>query len=45
MAAVATDCVLLRRRSPDSPAEQQTLTYEEADNSISAEAEPTAIES
>uniref|UniRef100_A0AAQ5XZM0 Lens epithelium-derived growth factor integrase-binding domain-containing protein n=1 Tax=Amphiprion ocellaris TaxID=80972 RepID=A0AAQ5XZM0_AMPOC len=32
------------RRSPDSPAEQQTHTYEDADNSISAETEPPAIE-
>lgn len=35
----------LCRRSPDSPAEQQTNTYEEADNSISAEMEPSPVES
>lgn len=41
-----TDSVLLFRRSPESPAEQQTHTYEEAeDNSISAEVEPPAVES
>lgn len=37
--------LLLHRRSPDSPADEQTHTYDEADNSISAETEPPAIES
>ncbi|KAA8589955.1 hypothetical protein FQN60_013320 [Etheostoma spectabile] len=32
------------RRSPDSPAEQQLHSYEGADNSISAEMEPPAVE-
>lgn len=45
-AVVVTDAVLsLFRLSPDSPAEQHTHTYEEADNSISAETEPPAVES
>lgn len=36
---------LLFRRSPSSPAEQHTRTYEEADNSIPAGTEPPAVES
>lgn len=35
----------LFRRSPSSPAEEHTHTYEEADNSIPAEMEPPAVES
>uniref|UniRef100_A0A3Q3RM97 Lens epithelium-derived growth factor integrase-binding domain-containing protein n=1 Tax=Mastacembelus armatus TaxID=205130 RepID=A0A3Q3RM97_9TELE len=33
------------RRSPDSPAEQQTPAYEEPDNAVSAEMEPPSLES
>lgn len=44
----SNDGVLLSlsiRRSPDSPAEQQTHTYEEADHDTSVETEPPVVES
>lgn len=37
--------LFLFRPDPDSPAEQHTHSNEEADNSISAETEPPAVES
>lgn len=36
--------LFLPRPSSDSPAQQQTPTYEEADGGVSAEPEPAAVE-
>lgn len=37
-------CYFLSRPSSDSPAPQQTHTYEEEDGTVSAEPEPAAVE-